>query len=62
MVTITSKTEPITSIEIFNVLGQKVIDANFSENLSENINVSNLQTGMYVLKINATTTKRLLIE
>lgn len=62
IVTITSKTEPITSVEIFNVLGQKVMDANFSENLSENINVSNLQTGMYVLKINSTTTKRLLIE
>ncbi len=62
IVTISSKAEPITSVEVFNLLGQKVLDAKFSENLSENLNVSNLQTGMYVLKINSTTTKRLLIE
>lgn len=62
IVTISSKTEPITQIEIYNVLGQKVMDQKFSNSLSEKINVSNLQSGMYVMKVNATTTKRLLID
>lgn len=61
-VTISSKTEPISQVEIFNVLGQKVMGHNFSESLSENIDVSSLQAGMYVMKINAATTKRLLID
>lgn len=62
VVTVTSKTEPIAQVEIFNVLGQKIMDLNFTESLSENINVSKLQSGMYVMKINSTTTKRLLID
>lgn len=61
-VTISSKTEPISTVEIYNVLGQKVLDQNFKETLSENINISNLQAGMYVMKINSATTKRLLID
>lgn len=61
-VTISSKAEPILQVEIYNVLGQKVMDQNFKETLSENINVSNLQAGMYVMKINSATTKRLLID
>ncbi len=61
-VTISSKADPIKQVEIFNILGQKVMDQNFAESLSENINISNLQTGMYVMKINSSTTKRLLID
>ncbi len=61
-VTISSKVEPISQVEIYNVLGQKVLDQNFKETLSENINVSNLQAGMYVMKINSAITKRLLID
>ncbi|CAM3322396.1 choice-of-anchor B family protein [Aequorivita lipolytica] len=62
MVNITSKGEPIVQVEIFNMLGQKVMDQNFDEKLSENVDVSNLQSGMYVMKINSTTTNRLLIN
>jgi hypothetical protein len=62
VVTVTSKTEPLVQVEIFNVLGQKIMGLNFTESLSESINVSNLQSGMYVMKINSTTTKRLLID
>lgn len=61
-ITINSKTEPISKVEIYNVLGQKVMTRDFSENLTEHINVSFLQAGMYILKINKTTSKRLLIE
>lgn len=62
LVIVTSKTEPISQIKIFNMLGQKVIGQSFEQNLSENIDVSSLQSGMYVLKVNNTTTKRLLID
>ncbi len=62
MVTITSKTETITHVEIFNILGQKVMDQKFAESLSENIDISKLQSAMYLMKINSTTTKRLLIK
>ena len=61
-VTINSKAEPIRQVEIFNVLGQKVMVQNFAETLSENINISNLQAGLYIMKINSSTTKRLLID
>ncbi|MEH6763544.1 MAG: choice-of-anchor B family protein [Aequorivita antarctica] len=62
LVTISSKTEPFAKVEIFNVLGQKVMDLNFANSLSENIDISKLQSGMYVVKINSNTTKRLLIN
>ncbi|MDN3722895.1 choice-of-anchor B family protein [Aequorivita sp. SDUM287046] len=62
IVTVSSKIDPLEKIEVFNVLGQKVMDLNFVNTLSENIDISKLQTGMYVLKINASTTKRLLVD
>jgi len=57
-----SKNEPISQVEIFNMLGQKVMNLNFSNSLLESIDVSLLQTGMYVLKVNGSTSKRLLID
>ncbi len=62
VVTISSKADPITQVEIFNVLGQKVMDKSFAQSLSENIDISNLQSGMYIMKINSSTTKRLIID
>lgn len=62
LVTITSKTEPFAKVEIFNILGQRVMDLNFANSLTENIDVSKLESGMYVMKINSNTTKRLLID
>ena len=41
-------------IEIFNNLGGKISDFNFSNNF---IDVSNLETGMYFLKITSEKTK-----
>jgi hypothetical protein len=61
-VVVSSKTATISKIEIYNLLGQSVMDKTYSENLTEKINVSNLQPGMYILKINSDTTKQLLIE
>ncbi len=62
IVTVSSKMEPISKVEIYNVLGQKVMDLNFADSLSETMDVSKLQSGMYVMKINTSTTKRLLID
>ena len=60
--TIKSTNNPLTQVEIFNVLGQRVLNFNFSESVSENINVSGLNSGMYLVKINNLTTKRLIIK
>ncbi len=61
-ITITSKTEPIGNVEIFNMLGQRVAHKNFDRTLSENIDISALQSGMYIVKINSSTSRRLLID
>lgn len=60
--TINSKNDPLKQIEVFNVLGQRIINLNFSSSLSENIDISSLNTGMYLVKINNLTTKRLIVN
>ncbi|MFT5237122.1 MAG: choice-of-anchor B domain-containing protein [Ulvibacter sp.] len=61
-ITIKSTNDPITIVEIYNVLGQRVLNLNFSERLSENINISSLNSGLYLVKINANTTRRLIVK
>jgi len=61
-ITIKSTNNPITQVEIFNVLGQQVSNFDFSDSISENIDISNLDSGMYLVKINALTTKRLIVN
>jgi choice-of-anchor B domain-containing protein len=61
-ITIKSENNPISKVEIYNVLGQQVLNFDFSESISENINVSGLNSGMYLVKINNLTTKRLIIN
>ena len=61
-ITIKSTSDPIAIVEIYNVLGQRVLNLNFSESLSENINISSLNSGLYLVKINANTTRRLIIK
>jgi len=60
--TINSKINPISKIEIFSILGQQVIDLTFSETTSKNIDISSLHSGMYLVKINNNTTKRLIVK
>jgi len=57
---ISSKEEPITQIEIYNILGQTVRNINYTETFSEQIDISNLNSGLYLVKINDLTTKRLI--
>ncbi len=61
-ITIKSTNDPISIVEIYNVLGQRVLNLNFSERLSENINISSLNSGLYLVKINANTTRRLIVK
>lgn len=61
-ITISSKTSPIVSVSIYNVLGQQVQSHSFSEALSEKIDISQLHSGIYLVQINGTTTKRLIIK
>jgi hypothetical protein len=45
-----SATQPIEKINIFNILGQEVLSL-IGNNIFENINISNLQTGTYFVKV-----------
>lgn len=60
--TITSTTTPITYVAVFNVLGQRVLSFNFNQSLSEKINISGLNSGMYMVRINQNTVKKLVIK
>tara|TARA_R100001369_G_scaffold67014_2_gene94517 strand:- start:696 stop:2132 length:1437 start_codon:yes stop_codon:yes gene_type:complete len=61
--TINSKTSSIKQIEIFSVIGKRVLNYNFSEkNKIEKINIAALQAGIYLVKINNLTTKRLVVK
>ena len=59
---ISSTTNPITKVEIYNLLGQRVLDFNFSETTSEEINISSLKSGIYLVHINNHTTKKLIVK
>ncbi len=61
-VVITSKEEPISQIKIYTLLGQHVFGANYSGSISENIDISSFTTGMYLIKINNNTVKRLMVN
>jgi choice-of-anchor B domain-containing protein len=61
-ITITATNEPLETVEVFNILGQRVMDFTFAATSSKNINIENLISGMYLLKINGDTTKRLIVK
>jgi hypothetical protein len=61
-ITITATSEPIESVEIFNILGQRVLNLVFDATPSKNINITSLIGGMYLIKINEETTKRLIVK
>jgi choice-of-anchor B domain-containing protein len=61
-ITITSANNPISTVEMYNVLGQRVLNLNFSEKFSENIDISSLRSGLYLIKINGSTTKKLIVK
>ena len=61
-ITISSNNESIESVEVFNILGQRVLNETFNATDSKNINISTLYSGMYLIKINAQIVKRLIVK
>ena len=61
-VTINSSQQPIQNIEIFNVLGQQVQNVEVNNALVQTISTRGLSAGIYLVKINGNTTKRLMIK
>ncbi len=61
-VTISSLNNEAINVQVFNILGKLVKNETLTNNT---LNVSNLKTGIYILKINqnnASTTKKLVIK
>ncbi|MCW5518323.1 choice-of-anchor B family protein [Aureitalea sp. L0-47] len=62
VLTLTSTGNPLTSVVIYNVLGQRVAQYDLNNSTSETINISNLKSGMYMVQINNESTKRLIVN
>lgn len=61
-VTIMSTSKPIKKVAFYNVLGQRVLDFNFANSVSEKLNIESLTAGLYLVKINDNTVKRLIVN
>lgn len=61
-ITITATCEPLESVEVFNILGQRVLYLTFDATMAKNININSLNSGMYLIKINTQITKRLIVK
>ncbi|PKA82768.1 choice-of-anchor B domain-containing protein [Ulvibacter sp. MAR_2010_11] len=61
-VTISSQASPISEIAVYNLVGQQIQNHIVNNSVSETLDISALSSGMYLVKINNTTTKRLLIN
>lgn len=62
IVTISSKSTPISHIAVYTILGQNVMEKNYLNTISENLDISSLNSGVYLISINNTTPKRLLVK
>lgn len=60
--TIKSTNNPITTVEIFNVLGQQVLQKNIDHLLSVKILINQLTPGLYIVKTNTTTSHKLIVK
>ena len=61
-ITISAKKSGVNKIEIYNLLGQKIIDKQFDTVDTKTIDVSVLKAGVYIVKINKNTSKRLIVK
>ena len=61
-ITITATSEPIKSLEVFNILGQRVLNLTFEATLSKKVNITSFKSGMYLIRINTQITKRLIVK
>lgn len=61
-VTIASASNPVSQIEIVNMLGQQILKHSFAGTNSKQVDVSALKSGVYIVKINGNTTQRLIVN
>ncbi|MDT0555415.1 choice-of-anchor B family protein [Patiriisocius hiemis] len=61
-IAITSSNAEITKVEVYSMLGQQLLSENFIATNQKNMNVSSLSAGVYILKINNTTTKQIVVK
>ena len=61
-ITITATSEPIKSLEIFNILGQRVLNLTFDATPLKKVNITSFKSGMYLIRINTQITKRLIVK
>ncbi len=61
LLTITSGADTLNNVEISNMLGQIIIQASFNDSKNERIDISSLSAGMYLVRINNNTVKRLMV-
>ncbi len=61
-ITITSAKNPIATVEITNMLNQKIIDKEYNNINTITIDLSVLTQGVYIVKINRNTTQRLIVK
>ena len=62
-ITIASPSSPLNQVEIYSVLGKRILQFDLPNiNTEEKINITSLQAGVYLVKINNLTTKRLIVN
>jgi len=61
-VTVLNTQEDIQKIEIFNLLGQKIFSKAYQDEKQIQVNLEAFDSGLYLLKINNSFTRKLIIE
>ena len=59
-VEISSLETPISMVQVFDITGKLIRTNNYSAEVNVNFNISNLKTGIYLLKINNQVTKKII--
>jgi choice-of-anchor B domain-containing protein len=62
VITISSKNQVITDITIFDLLGNKIYTESNINVENKVVNISSLNSGLYLVKINGNTTRRLIVK
>jgi hypothetical protein len=61
-VQIQSKTQAITAIKVYNVLGQEILNKTYRATNQLTLDVSGWKSGIYLLRINNTSNHKLIIR
>jgi choice-of-anchor B domain-containing protein len=61
-ITIATNNEPMQSVAIYSIFGQQVWSASAVEKTTQTFNVASLQAGVYLVRVNNSTTKKLIVK